>query len=82
LAISRSPARGAMGSKIIPSLSRISKRGFVLALTDVTKIEAIGIYLFTHSQYKENETVLFLIRPIKIKLNLIYLYEKCHDRTF
>lgn len=34
----RSPARGAIGSKMIPSLSRISKRGFVRASIDETKM--------------------------------------------
>jgi hypothetical protein len=45
LAINRSPARGAIGSKIIPSLSRISKRGFVLALTDVTKSRKVSVLI-------------------------------------
>lgn len=33
-ATNRSPARGAIGSKIIPSLSRISNRGIVSLLID------------------------------------------------
>ncbi len=59
LAVNRSPALGASGSKIIPSLSRISKRGYVLALIDITIRQIINIYIYSFLVRKRLKCLIF-----------------------
>lgn len=57
----RSPARGAIGSKMIPSLSRISKRGFVRASIDDTEMTQrdhnLRLRFRDSSTYEERGTI-------------------------